>query len=216
MSDAPAPSRSAPPQSQGTAKPKGSAPAAVQFLARFARSPRTVGAVLPSSRFLAEAMLDSVNWDAAECVLEFGPGTGPFTRFVPDRLKPDARFLAVERDPAFVARLQRELPHVDVAHADVTDAAGELKRRDLGPADAILCGLPWAAFPPELQNRLMTATLDCLKPGGSFATFAYVQGALLPAGRRFRALLDERFSHVGASPVVWRNAPPAFVYRCVK
>ncbi|MFH5806534.1 class I SAM-dependent methyltransferase [Alienimonas sp. DA493] len=208
MSDAPAPT--------GSARPKGSAPAAVQFLARFARNPRTVGAVLPSSRYLAEAMLDSVNWDEANCVLEFGPGTGPFTRFVPERLKPDARFLAVERDPAFVARLQRELPHVDVAHADVTAVGEELKARNLGPADAILCGLPWAAFPPDLQDRLMTATLEHLKPGGSFATFAYVQGAVLPAGRRFRALLDERFSRVAASPVVWRNAPPAFVYRCVK
>lgn len=216
MSDAPAPSRSAPPQPQGTAKPKGAAPAAVQFLARFARNPRAVGAVLPSSRFLADAMLDSVNWDAADCVLEFGPGTGPFTRHVPDRLRPGARFLAVERDPAFVARLNRELPHVDVAHADVCEVATELKSRDLGPADAILCGLPWAAFPPDLQNTLMAATLEHLKPGGSFATFAYVQGAVLPAGRRFKALLGEHFSHVGASPVVWRNAPPAFVYRCVK
>ena len=193
-----------------------SVPAALQFLARFCRHPRTVGAVLPSGRFLAEAMLDSVDWETADCVLEFGPGTGPFTRRVPDRLKPGAKFLAVERDPAFVARLNRELPHVDVACADICDMAGELERRGLGPADAILCGLPWAAFPPDLQARLMTATLERLRPGGSFATFAYVQGAVLPAGRRFRALLGERFREVGASPVVWRNAPPAFVYRCVK
>ncbi|NNJ27861.1 class I SAM-dependent methyltransferase [Alienimonas chondri] len=207
--------RYAPVMSDASA-PVRSVPAPLQFLGRFLRNPRAVGAVAPSSRFLAEAMLDSVNWDAAECVLEFGPGTGPFTRCVPDRLKPGAKFLAVERDPAFVARLQHELPHVDVAHADVTDVADELSRRDLGPADAILCGLPWAAFPPDLQNRLMTATLAHLKPGGSFATFAYVQGAVLPAGRRFRALLGEHFTQVGASPVVWRNAPPAFVYRCVK
>ena len=208
MSDA-----SAPAGSGSSPRP---APAAVQFLARFCRHPRTVGAVLPSSRFLAEAMLDSVDWGAADCVLEFGPGTGPFTRFVPRRLRPGARFLAVERDPAFVARLRRDLPEVDVACADVTAVGEELRTRDLGPADAILCGLPWAAFPEELQNRLMTATVEHLKPGGSFATFAYVQGAVLPAGRRFRALLGERFSAVAASPVVWRNAPPAFVYRCVK
>ncbi|MEM9703536.1 MAG: methyltransferase domain-containing protein [Planctomycetota bacterium] len=194
----------------------GAAPAAVQFLGRFLKNPQAVGAVAPSSRFLAEAMMNSVNWATAECVLEFGPGTGPFTRHVSGRLKPGARFLAVERDPAFVARLRRELPDVDVAHADVTEVAAEMHRRDLGPADAILCGLPWAAFPAELQHRLMSATLDRLKPGGSFATFAYVQGAVLPAGRRFRALLGERFSEVRKSPVVWRNAPPAFVYRCVK
>ena len=202
MADAPAPPR----------RP----PAAVQFLARFVKHPRTVGAVLPSGRALAEAMLDSVDWDAADCVLEFGPGTGPFTRFVPDRLRAGARFLAVERDPAFVARLNADLPHVDVACADVTEVAAELDARGLPPADAILCGLPWAAFPPDLQTALMTATVGSLRAGGSFATFAYVQGAVLPAGRRFKALLEERFAEVRTSPVVWRNAPPAFVYRCVK
>ena len=192
------------------------APAAALFLGRFVRNPRAVGAVLPSGERLAAAMLDSVDWDGADCVLEFGPGTGPFTRFVPDRLRPGAKFLAVERDPAFAARLNRELPHVEVACRDVTEVGEELESRGLPAADAILCGLPWAAFPPGLQTRLMAATLAALKPGGTFATFAYVQGTVLPAGRRLRALLDEHFAEVRTSPIVWRNAPPAVVYRCVK
>ena len=192
------------------------APAAVQFLARFAKNPRAVGAVLPSGRRLASAMLDSVDWDEADCVLEFGPGTGPFTRFVPDRLRPGAKFLAVERDPAFARRLTHELPHVDVACCDVAAVGDEMKSRGLPPADAILCGLPWAAFPPDLQTTLMAATLGALKPGGTFATFAYVQGTVLPAGRRLKSLLHEHFAEVRTSRVVWRNAPPALVYRCRK
>ena len=191
-------------------------PAAVEFLGRFLKSPRTVGAILPSGEKLAEAMLDSVDWDAARCVLEFGPGTGPFTRRVPGRLHADGRFLAVERDPQFAARLRRELPHVDVACADVCEVGRELAARNLPPADAILCGLPWAAFPPDLQTRLMTATVGALAEGGTFATFAYVQGTILPAGRRLRGLLGAHFTTVRTSRVVWRNAPPALVYRCEK
>ena len=182
-------------------------PAAVEFLARFLKSPRTVGAVLPSGGHLAAAMLDSVDWDAADCVLEFGPGTGPFTRLVPDRLRDGGRFLAVERDPAFAARLRRDLPHVDVACADILEVQSELDARGLPPADAILCGLPWAAFPPGLQHALMDATLGVLAPGGTFATFAYIHGTVLPAGRRLRGLLGERFAEVRTSRVVWRNAP---------
>ena len=194
-------------------KPK---PAAVEFLGRFLKSPRTVGAVLPSGGRLAAAMLDSVDWAAAGCVLEFGPGTGPFTRRVPGRLREGGRFLAVERDPHFAARLRRELPHVDVACADILEVDRELTARGLPPADAVLCGLPWAAFPPDLQRELMAATVAALAPGGTFATFAYVQGTVLPAGRRLRALLEERFAQVRTSPIVWRNLPPAVVYRCVK
>ena len=211
-----APRPAAPDPPGETAPGERSKPAAVEFLSRFLRSPRSVGAVLPSGGKLAEAMLDSVDWDAARCVLEFGPGTGPFTRRVPDRLHAEGRFLAVERDPAFAARLRRELPHVDVACADVCEVDKELAARGLPPADAILCGLPWAAFPSELQTRLMAATVAALAGGGTFATFAYVQGTILPAGRRLRGLLEAHFSTVRTSRVVWRNAPPALVYRCEK
>ncbi len=115
-----------------------------------------------------------------------------------------------------MARLNRELPHVDVAHADVTDVDDELARRDLGARRRHPLRSALGRVPPGPAKPLMAATLGHLKPGGSFATFAYVQGAVLPAGRRFRQLLGEHFTRVHASPIVWRNAPPAFVYRCVK
>ena len=45
-------------------------------------------------------------------------------------------------------------------------------------------------------------------------TFAYLQGLLLKAGKRFRKRLDDTFANVRRSPTVWWNLPPAFVYRC--
>lgn len=59
--------------------------------------------------------------------------------------------------------------------------------------DAILCGLPSAAFFPELQNELLDAMFEVLPPGGKFATFAYWLGLVLPAGQRFRRYLHEHF-----------------------
>jgi phospholipid N-methyltransferase len=79
----------------------------------------------------------------------------------------------------------------------------------------VLSGLPWASFPEELQLKLMDAVCEALAPKGVFATFAYLQGTLLPAGKRFGKTLESRFSEVRKSPVVWRNLPPAFVYKCV-
>jgi phospholipid N-methyltransferase len=55
-----------------------------------------------------------------------------------------------------------------------------------------------------------------LAPGGQFATFAYWQGMLLPAAWRFSRRLHRTFSSVQRSRTVWRNLPPAFVYRCVR
>ena len=82
--------------------------------------------------------------------------------------------------------------------------------------DAVLSGLPWAVFPDSLQLELLEEIKANLKPGGKFATFAYVQGMVLPAAQKFRKLLKSEFGEVHQSPIVWRNAPPAFVYRCEK
>jgi len=49
---------------------------------------------------------------------------------------------------------------------------------------------------------------------GQFVTFAYLQGLLLPAGRRFAELLPTYFRQVSKSRTVWLNLPPAFVYQC--
>jgi glycolate oxidase iron-sulfur subunit len=37
---------------------------------------------------------------------------------------------------------------------------------------------------------------------------------VLPHNSRFRRALGQRFASVEETPVVWRNLPPAFVYRC--
>ena len=50
------------------------------FLRQFVQSPRTVGAVLPSSPALARAMLAPIDFASARTIVEFGPGTGAFTR----------------------------------------------------------------------------------------------------------------------------------------
>jgi len=56
--------------------------------------------------------------------------------------------------------------------------------------------------------------MTVMGPGGQFVTFAYLQGLLLPPGRRFAALLPNYFNHVSKSRTVWLNLPPAFVYQC--
>ncbi len=56
--------------------------------------------------------------------------------------------------------------------------------------------------------------MSVLKEQGQFATFAYLQELLLPAGLRFRRMLRHYFREVSTSRTVWKNLPPAFVYRC--
>jgi phospholipid N-methyltransferase len=188
----------------------------LRFFGRFLRNPRQVGAVAPSSRSLAQAITSAVALGDADAVVELGPGNGAFTSQILGRLRPGALFFALDTNPAMCRSLQKRFPHVHV-HCDSASRLDRyLKKYDLNGVDCIVSGLPWAAFGARLQDDLMAATYAALRPGGEFATFAYVQGRLLPSGRRFHRRLKATFSHVSRTPVVWLNFPPAFVYRCVK
>src|SRR3954449_11821555 len=79
-----------------------------RFLRSFLRSPRQVGAVLPTSQRAVRAMLDLAPVERAHCVVEMGAGTGPHTREILRRLGPQARFLAFEIDPELADGLRRE------------------------------------------------------------------------------------------------------------
>ena len=186
------------------------------FLKNFLRHPNQVGAIAPSSPGLVKAMVDWFDWSQVRCVVEFGPGTGVFTEAVAERLHPEAKFFAIERSPDMVAATRARCPTVTVYEESVTNVAELCERESMKQVDAVICGLPWASFPESLQAEIMDAMLRVLAPDGKFATFAYWQGVILPAGMRFSRRLNDTFTTVERSHTVWKNLPPAFVYRCKK
>lgn len=184
------------------------------FWQAFVASPRSVGAVAPSSSALARLMVEGIDWSEARAVVECGPGTGAFTGHILARLRADARLIAVEIHPGFAARLEGRFPGLTVVRDSVRDLPAICAREGIGSVDAVLSSLPWASFPAPEQRASLDAIAAVLRPGGRMATFAYLTGLSLPAGRRLRRLLRDRFAEVRRSRTAWRNLPPAFVYRC--
>lgn len=186
-----------------------------RFLAAFVKDPFQTASITPSSTHLAQAMIADMDLSRANLVVELGPGTGVFTRAILDALRPDARLICVEVNPELASTLAARFPRAAV----INDSAQYLGRYlgalgVQGGVDCVISGLPWVLFSAVEQRRLLDPLVSGLKPGGRFATFAYTHAAWLPAGRRFRRMLDDAFDEVVVSAQVWRNLPPAFVYRC--
>lgn len=184
------------------------------FFVAFLRRPATVGALVPSSAMLARALLEGCALRSAKTVVELGPGTGAVTRFILDRIGRHTTFVALELDPQATQNLKARFPGLSV----YSDSAGQLeiylRRHGRKKADCIVSGLPWAAMPTETQDDIFDAILRSLKAGGTFTTFAYLHASWLPTARRFRQRLATHFNSVQVSRTVWRNLPPAYVYRC--
>jgi len=188
----------------------------LHVLDEFVRKPMSVGAVAPSSWRLAELITDVAELGRAATVVEFGPGTGAFTEVILRKLQPGASFFAIEANETFAGLTRKRCPGVEVFHDSAASVRALLESRGHTSCDCIVSGLPFASFSSAQQDAILAAIVDVLEPGGRFVTFAYLNGTLWPAARRFRRRLFEEFSEVSATRTIWRNLPPAYVYRAVR
>ena len=185
----------------------------LQFLQAFIREPASVGALSPSSRALALAMINGFDLSKADTIVELGPGTGAFTGPILERIGKNTTFFAMELDRIHARGLKRRFPGLSV-YNDSAERLDDYLALHHRKADYIVSGLPWANIPRATQDLIMDAVIASMADTGVFTTFAYLHARWLPKARQFRRVLEQRFSHVEISPVIWRNLPPAFVYRC--
>lgn len=183
----------------------------LRFFGKFLRNPNHVGSVMPSSRYLAEAMAADLDLEQGDLVIEYGPGTGPMTAALSDILPPGVRYLGIERDEHFQELLEDRFPHMDFHHGSVVDVAEILEKRNLPKAKVIISGLPFASLPKDLQEGIARATREVLAEDGEFRLFQYVHAYGLPGARRFRKEMATLFGSYTRSQPVFRNVPPAYV-----
>jgi phospholipid N-methyltransferase len=172
-----------------------------------------VGAFAPSGPQLAERVVEAADLRAGQAVVELGAGTGPVTKAILAAV-PDASFLAFEPNPEMAAVLRRDFPGLRVSEKLAHEMPGALAEWGHPRVDRIVSGLPWALWPNEVQEPVMEAIVDALKPGGRMVTFTYVHSQVFPNAARMRRLLQHYFGRVTRSKISWANLPPAFVWVC--
>jgi phosphatidylethanolamine/phosphatidyl-N-methylethanolamine N-methyltransferase len=140
---------------------------------------RNTGSIMPSSPFLARALVKQLRGDRpAGRILEVGPGTGSVTKEILRRLLPGDRLDAVEINHHFAALLRHRLDNewcfryrpkqVQVIHSAVEDLPGK------GVYDYIVSGLPLNNFPVGQVRNIFQAYTRLLKPGGTLSYYEYV------------------------------------------
>ena len=186
------------------------------FLREVAKAPSRMGAVLPSSRFLAELMVETAGVQDGDVIAEIGAGTGPVTRAI-RQAAPSSPLLALEPGEDLAAHLRTTYPDVEVSTAYVQDLVQTAADWGHPTVKRVISSLPWTVFPEDVADAGLQAVKQVLADDGVMVTFTYVHAnSLLPGGKRLRELLGRHFSTVSKSRIEWRNVPPALVYRCEK
>jgi len=198
------------------------------FFGQAVRNFHHVGAVWPSSPFLAKALTRPLReMSGPRRILEVGAGTGAITKAILPQLRSGDQLAVVELNPVFCETLERlaaqrraEVPGVEIeVHAKPIEEA-PLR----GPFDFVVCGLPFNNFPPPLMRRIFRRMLSLLSEQGSLTYFEYVGVRIMRSGvtgpetrRRLRRigavgrLLSRRFQ--GRREIILGNIPPAVAIR---
>ncbi len=176
------------------------------MLRKFARHGTSIASFVPSSRFLARTTCKGIDFDRARCLVELGAGTGPITKELVARARPNTRLMVVELDPDFCKRLRSKFPGVDIVEGDACQLDRLLADRGIRQVDHVLSGLPLPSFPAKLRDGVLASAARCLAPAGSFRQLSVMPWVYRKLYRGY--FEDVRFK------LVPLNFPPAGVYVC--
>lgn len=167
----------------------------LHFARQFLRHPKQLGTFTQSSKTLAKRMAEEI--DGSLRVVEFGPGTGPVTVEILNRLPDNGRLTCFEINPDFCRCLER----IGDSRLRVINDDARNCERHVDRLDCIVSGLPLALFSRQEKENILAVASRSRR---------YIQLQYTTAlGREIRRY----FSDVKVR-FVPQNLPPAFVYVC--
>lgn len=175
------------------------------FFKQWLRSPKSMGSVIPSSRFLARALAGEVAWQPGQYIVELGGGTGAITQGLIQRGIPRDRLVVIELDGQLHTYLKERLAGCHVIQGDATRLDEILVRHGVDEVGTVVSGLPMVGMPFEFQQAVIEQGFRTMRPDGFMLQYSYSPVAPIPAQRLGVKASMARF--------VALNVPPAFVWR---
>lgn len=179
----------------------------LRFFKGLVTQPKTVGALVPTSVFMARRMASVANPASSLPVLELGPGTGVVTKALIRRGIVPEKLVSVEYSGQFCKHLKRDFPDIHLIQGDAFNLGKTLGDLAAAHFDCVISGLPLLNFSVDKRLSLLEDALGRIPKGRPFLQFSYGPAAPIPLGRGHYTV--ERFG--------WeiRNIPPAqmWLYR---
>lgn len=180
----------------------------LEFIKEFIKNPRFIGAVAPSSRHLAEKMLEDIDFKNSTCIIEYGPGTGVFTERLVDRKRDNTLLIVFENNKEFYKELSEMYGYknnVKIINDGAENAKIYLQDYNIMKVDYIISGIPFTSLPMDISHKILQNTKEILGDKGEFITFQY---SLIKIN-----FFKNYFNSIESSKVML-NLPPAYVLKC--
>jgi phospholipid N-methyltransferase len=144
----------------------------IAFAKEFIKNPSVIGAIAPSSPFLADALAEHIPMyteGISRKILEVGPGTGISTYAILKKMGPldELHLVELEADLCKILHEKFGADHrVKIHHMSITDFK-------VTGFDAVVMGIPFNSLPHELVKNIWEQVLTLIKPGATLSYFNY-------------------------------------------
>lgn len=176
------------------------------FLKHAIKSPLQVGYFLPSSAWLIEQIAGIAQLSGKRRVIELGPGTGGTTKGLLSAMDDNAELITVEINPKFIVHLNNT---IDDTRLTINDRGAQhlqaiVKQQNWPDVEVIISGIPFTTLPKGMDQAIMAAIHETLKPGGLFIAYQLRD--------HVSALADQYFGAPKDKKIEYRNLPPMRIY----
>ena len=176
----------------------------IRFIKGMISTPKTVGAIMPTSARMASRMASIIDTGSGLPVLELGPGTGVITKAILDKgVKPE-NLVSVEYSSEFVRHLRGKYPGVNFINGDAFSLAETLESYRGQKFDCVISGIPLLNFPMHQRVKLIEDLLKLIPVGRPIVQFSY--GPVSPVVARPDSYTIKHFDFIV------RNIPPAQIW----
>lgn len=176
----------------------------VRFFGALAKSPKTIGAVAPTSGETADLMASNITRPNALPVLELGPGTGAITSAILHHGVAEKDLYAVEFNPKFCRDLRARLPQAHIVEGNAFELDTALAHLAEQNFDCVISGLPLLNFDRAMRLQFLKGALKRVPVGRPLVQFSY--------GIKAPIEVDDPNIKVAKSRWVIKNLPPTRVW----
>ncbi len=179
----------------------------IEFVYQFLNKSKSVGAVLPSSKYLAKKILSFVDFNIKNLVIvEYGPGTGPFTIEIAKNLKASDKLIIIELNTKFAKNLKEKFKgykNVVIYEDCVANTNKILQKEGVKKVDYVISGIPFSSIPKDVTEDILQTTNKIMDNDTTFLTFQY---------SKYKKQTFKKYFEIIDTKFVLRNVPSAYVF----
>lgn len=172
-----------------------------------------IASITPTFPSAVKELCNRIDFSKRVVIVEYGPATGVFTKYLLDCCTEDSLIIAIELNKNFVDYLNNHYQdtRLKVHHDSAENIDKIMASYAPDEIDYIISGIPFTLLPHDTRNTVVQKTNSVLREGGKFLAYQ----TFFQKDEHLKDHLVEHFSNVDDGFAL-KNIPPLRFYEATK